>query len=448
MTNVKKGSAARVRTRDTLRPSGRFGSWASGPAANSSNQSLYLSPLGAQEVMSDVVQTSFEARRSSGEVMFNPMQQTRLIVTSSSVSPITVQISPPNLVGQRYGYNGDYLLARVGGSFSTDPQRVTYGLIPKKLTNLPVGRAIAEACTKAIRPPSEASLLVSLAEMDKTGRLVPDLLRNWSTLFQRLNQDVRITRHLTELQSAKRLSTRNLAALERTVTETWLSMRFGVRPLIMDTLGVLKAMNGSYDSEEAVRLTSRGKADVAESDVQSVEWYDGPSYRDYVTISRHHSLKVRAMSLWEVRMDMLRNAGVSLSAVPEAIIDLVKFSFVLNWVINVNDFFAALGALADPALHNLGGCYVVEETIQSIWQCTGSMYPSTTYAVERPCSGIVQATLVEKRRTPAQLNQQMKLVVRADPMKFTRDLRLLDAVALLRQQLRGRNVRGLAKVLG
>lgn len=448
MTKVKRDSTARVRTRDNLQPPGRYGIWAQGPVANYSDQSLYLSPLGEQEVMTDVVQAGFHARRASGEVMFNPMSQTRLAVTSSSVSPITRQISPPNAIGQKYGYNGDYLLARVGGNHSTDPQRVTYGLIPQRLTTLPVDRAVAEACTKAIRPPSEASLLVSLAEMDKTRRLVPDLLRNWSTLFKRLNTDVKVTRHLTELQQAGRLSARNLKALERSATESWLAIRFGVRPLIMDTLGVLKAINGTYDSEEAIRLTSRGKAFVAESDVKNVEWYDGPSYRDYITISRHHSLSVRAMSLWEVRMDMLRNAGVSLAAVPEAAIDLVTFSFVLNWVVNVNDFFAALGALADPALQNLGGCYVVEETIQTIWQCTGSMYPSTLYVVERPCSGIVQATRVERRRTPAQLNKQMKLVVRADPMKFTRDLRLLDAVALLRQQLRGRNVRGLAKVLG
>jgi hypothetical protein len=54
--------------------------------------------------------------------------------------------------------------------------------------------------------------------------------------------------------------------------------------------------------------------------------------------------------------------------------------------------------------------------------------------------------LVEKRRVPAQLSNLMKLVVRADPKKFTKDLRLLDAVALFRQQLRGRNVQALAKI--
>lgn len=448
MTTLKKDKQVRVRTRDELQASGRFGVWASGPKVNSSVSALFLCPQGKMEVMTDVVQADFKKRISSGEVIFNPMNSTRVEMKSSSVSPITQQITPADWAGQRYGYNGDYLLARVGGSTSEDLRRLSSGIYPKRLATLPVDRAVAEACTKAIRPPSEASLLVTLAEMDKTRRLVPDLLLNWSSLFRRLNRDVGLTRHLTELQSAKRLSASNLRALERSATETWLAMRFGVRPLIMDTLGVLKAIKGSYDSKEDVRLTSRGKSFVAESAVENVEWYDGASYRDYITISKHHSLQVRAMSLWEVRMDMLRNAGVSLAAVPEAAIDLVRFSFVLNWVINVNDFFAALGAQADPALRNLGGCYVVQEEISTTWQCTGSAYPSSTYIVARQCNGIVQSTVVEKRRIPAQLTQQLKLVVRADPMKFTRDLRLLDATALLRQQLRGRNIRGLSKILG
>lgn len=448
MTTLTKGKQVRVRTRDELQASGRYGTWASGPRANYSDSALFLCPQGKQEVMTDVVQANFKKRISSGEVIFNPMNSTRIEMQSSSVSPITLQTSPAQFVGQRYGYNGDYLLARVGGTSTTDLRQLSQGVSPKKITQLPSDRAVAEACTKAIRPPSVASLLVTLAEVDKTRRLVPDLLRNWSTLFQRLNRDVRLTRHLTELQSAKRLSAGNLKALERSVTETWLAMRFGVRPLIMDTLGVLKAIEGSYDSQKDIRLTSRGQSFVAESAVENVSWYDGPSYYDLITISKHHSLQVRAMSLWEVRMDALRNAGVSLAAVPEAMIDLVRFSFVLNWVVNVNDFFAALGAQADPALHNLGGCYVVQEEISTTWQCTGSVYPSSIYVVERPCSGIVQSTSVERRRIPAQLTQQMKLVVRADPMKFTKDLRLLDAVALLRQQLRGRNTRALSKVLG
>lgn len=446
MKQIAKRSEARVRTRDNLRAPGRFGTWASSPGTSWSDANLYLSPLGEQELMTDVVQANFKARISQGEVIFNPMQQTRIVTTSMSVSPITRVIQAGATFGKRYGYNGDYLLMKIGGSHTTAPGGITHGLIPKRLTTLPSDRAIAEASTKAIRPPSEASLLVTLAEMDKTRRLVPDLLHSWSSLFQRLNRDVRLSRYVTALQSAKRLSISNLKNLERSAVETWLAMRFGVRPLVMDTLGVLKAVNTAYDDANDVRLTSRGKSFVAESDVQNVKWFDGPSYYDEVTISRHHSLQVRAMSLWEVRMDLLRNAGVSPAAVPEALIDLVRFSFVLNWVINVNDFFAALGAMADPDLHNLGGCYVLTEEIQSVWQCTSSVYPSSVYVVERPCSGVVQSVLVEKRRVPAQLSKLMKLVVRADPKKFTRDFRLLDAVALFRQQLRGRNVRALAKL--
>lgn len=135
---------------------------------------------------------------------------------------------------------------------------------------------------------------------------------------------------------------------------------------------------------------------------------------------------------------MANQSGLSLTQVPEAAIDLVTFSFVLNWVVNVNDFFAALGSFISPGTKSLGGCYVVERLNTSTWQCTGTTSTDPYYAVKRQTVGIITAVTEEKYRVvglPAP-----KLVVRADPFRFLTDGRLVDAIALLRQQTRGRNV--------
>jgi len=435
---VSRTSHPRERTDNKLVAAATLSWWGSGPVNNGGGLYGYTSPQGEQRGMTDVVQDDFKHRIASGEVIFNPMSSYRWTLTSVGQNLITEQVSPSYAAGQKYGYNGDYFLGHIGGIVPTQATAMHSALKPTSIETMPYNRAIAEAVTGAQRYPSDANLLVSLAEADKTRRLVPDLLNNWKRLFQRLNQDVKLSRHMSELQSAKRVSAANLKSLERTATETWLAIRFGVRPLIMDTLGVLKAMKQSYENSP-VRITQRGKSVESISDVQNAFFDDGPFYRVNYTRSRNHSLNVRAMNLWEVKMDMLRNAGVSLSAIPEAYIDLVRFSFVVNWVINVNDFFASLGAIADPGLTSLGGCYVLEESITSTWQVTSDIHTRPDFVLLQGTQGLINSASVYKTRLVGLPSP--KLVVRADPLRFTRDLRLLDAVALLRQQLRGRNVK-------
>lgn len=437
-------SNPRVRSKDNLTPASPFSWWGSGPVSNGGGQYGFLSPLGEQEGMTDVVQHAFKKRIALGEVIFNPMTYYRLSTQSIGQNLVLEQQTPTYAIGQKYGYTGDYFLSKIGGVTPVASTAVLPGLIPKELNTMPYDRAIAEAATQAWRYPSEANMLVTLAEMDKTRRLVPDLLTNWKKLFQRLNQDVKLSRHLSELQVARKVSAANLRTLIRSAEETWLALRFGVRPLIMDTLGVLKAVKQTY-KDSPVRFTQRGHSVVALSDVVNTFFMDGPSYRVDYTQSRQHTLDIRAMNLWEVKMDMLRNAGVSLAAIPEAVIDLARFSFVLNWVVNVNDFFASLGASVDPALKSLGGCYMMREEILSTWQITGDTYTDSTYAILTPSQGLITSSVIRKTRVVGLPSP--KLVVRADPLKFTRDLRLLDASALLSQQLRGRNVKLLSRIL-
>lgn len=444
MTNTKpKAAYSRLRSRGEFAPASLIQEKAvaglTGGETWVANRG-YCNPTGEVEVMSDVVVPGFNRRVADGEILFNPMSQIRRSLTGSSQGAKVTRVKNDAAKGQTYETLGNSLLQIVGGYVSASTSSPT--LMPTQaLSASECNRAIVEACTKAQRPPSDASLLVTLAEMDKTRRLVPDLLHNWSELFRKLNQVPMASRRLTTNQVAVKDAAYKFKAFEHSLTETWLALRFGVRPLIMDTLGLIKAVNRTYDAEP-VRVTQRGHANVSASSSQVLVSTIGISTQT-ITQSNNDEFDVRAMMLWELVMDRLRNSGVSLANIPEAAIDLVRFSFVLNWVVNVNDFFASLGAVADPGLKDRGGCYVQRRTTTSTWQATSTVSNDpTTWAITRPTVGVITSTIAETRRVVGL--KSPGLVVRAAPLRFLGDARLVDAIALLRQQTRGRNVRYLS----
>jgi hypothetical protein len=236
----------------------------------------------------------------------------------------------------------------------------------------------------------------------------------------------------------------DLSETERTLVTTWLIVRFGLRPLVADTLALMKMLNKAYDANP-VRLTQRGSSLASMGWTASFELPYGLSTVGF-TQSYTENIHVRAMQLWECKLTRARDAGFSLSAVPEAAIDLVRFSFVVNWVVNLNDFFSAMGSFLDPGIKSVGGCYVLTEEQSSVWQATNTRITSGSpdWQVTRQVQGHVMMSRTRKRRFVGLPSP--KLVVRADALKFLNDPRLVDAIALLAQQLRGRNVSILARL--
>lgn len=421
----------RMRVDDQLGASAPLWDIGAGPVNNYSVVSGYCPPQGIVRTMSDIVVPQFRRRSAEGEVFFNPMSSTRAEFTSNSDSGVVRQVTPAWAAGQTYRAGGDYLSYLLGGS-STPVSKIPE---PVRLASLPVDAAVIEACTKAAARPSDASLLVTIAETQKTLRMLPGALHSWRGFLQRLNTVG--PRNWDELG---RNTLRQLKAHERMLTEFWLQARFGLRPLVMDTLGALKAVQRVYD-DKLVRQTARGHATFSVSDVVS-DFYGGLQQRSYTRTTRNE-VSVRAMSLWEGGLYLGDQLGLSARNVPEAVIDLTRFSFVVNWLVNVNDFARSLGSAFDSGFRTLGGCHVVTVSNSTVWQFTGSDTTSDpTYEVASDASGIATAVREERWRVPGL--KAPKLALRADPYRFLTDLRLLDAATLLSQQLRRRNVRVLA----
>jgi len=409
------------------------------PAGTFVTNEGYASRTGRVEAMIDTVTPNFHKRINSGEVIFNSMSQLTQELSGNSSGPSLVWTANDAAKGTTYDVSGNWLLMLVGGKAQlSDTQARLRPTLRGNETD--IQRAVSEASTKAHTPPSQADILVSLAEAHKTMRLVPDLLNNWSSLFRTFSRRVSATGNKsrqTLVKESFEQSASNLRTLERVATETWLAMRFGVRPLVMDTLGVLKALSGE-NGDKPIRLTQRGKAGLTSSETVTFSGTYGVVTAQ-IREERNLNVQVRAMSLMEVRLTKLRDMGVSLAAIPEAAIDLVSFSFVLNWVINVNDFFASLGTALDPGIIELGGCYVREVNSSSLWTPIATTSTEPRFSITKQLDGFIFATETDKRRIVGL--EAPKLAVRARPFKFLTDWRLVDAIALLRTVTRGRNLR-------
>lgn len=358
--------------------------------------------VGEVRVMADLTTPKFRKRQGDGEVFFNPMDQVRTTIDDST-SGFGSRVINKSSSAYDTTYNSTEgvvpcaLRMSASSSDGTVPRGWHgYAIQPVVLNALPTSRAVSEACTKAGGLPSQANLLVTAAEYRQLLSLAPDLLRSWSRFFRRINDQ------RSRIQVAPRDSTgksRNLGGQApvrflrdqwRDVVQVWLLSRFGIRPLVMETMGVLSAIERLHDQHD--RFTSRGSSSAKASESYTGSVRFGVADIQFAT-SVHNEVHVRAMQLFEGQLTLAKNIGLGLSSIPEAAIDLVRFSFVLNWVVNVNDFFRALGRFADPSFKSLGSCYVVDETYSTVWQATGAVSNNLSYVRRGSCPrpGITKA---------------------------------------------------------
>lgn len=308
------------------------------------------------------------------------------------------------------------------------------------LSSSQMRRAETEAASKAAVLPSDSQLLVTLAEFMQVVRLFPDIVRGFAELLAKINT--------AYAKGARRSVWRNLKDELDFLQNLWLASRFGLRPLIADSAGMLQALS-KLSAGSLQRVTQRGHVSVDGSSSSTGTLNYGVTSTP-VTEMTTDQYSVRAMTLWEAHITILDDLGVNLANVPLAVIDLTRFSFVLNWIVNVNEFAAAVGALIQPGWSRLGGCMVGRRETATIYQTIGSttVAPdfSSIYTPERDFELNLVAGKRAVTRVPGAPKASFSL--RADPFRWTTDWRLLDAAALLGQNVRGRGVQRMLRLLG
>jgi hypothetical protein len=138
-------------------------------------------------------------------------------------------------------------------------------------------------------------------------------------------------------------------------------------------------------------------------------------------------------------LDLPSTLGVDGAGLLSTPWELIPFSFVADWFINVGDF---LGAMVPYLSKNpIGTWYTVKRTQTRVWKITSTtaVNPSS-YTIVRPANEIRAMTLITKYRVPGLPAPSLTLKPQAI-RSIINDLRIIDAMALACQQL-GRALKG------
>lgn len=338
--------------------------------------------------------------------------------------------------GDQYEGTGNWVKYLASAQLAVDGQKVCHPGLESSWGNPRCQMAIAEASTKAQRVPSDANFLVTLAELKKTRDMLPNLLSSWTGFFNRLS-DKRFW-SARERAKGKNVAsgTNTLVDLADQVNTTYLMARFGLRPLLMDSEGVLKAIQRQLGLALRERHTSRGSVSYTERNTGNTVAAVGILRVPY-TFDHAQTVEIRAMQAWEAAVDALRDAGLALEHIPEAAIDLVRYSFVVNWVVNLNDYASALANMYhQPHWQSLGSCMAARHEAVTTVYISGNAYVTqpATYELQTQPSGIASCTMLSKARSVGLPTPT--LTVRARPLRWMEDARLVDAIGLLRNALR------------
>lgn len=401
--------------------------------------------------MNDTVTRPFAKAQGEGQVVFSAMDSYDLTISGSSDSGAAVMdIAPPANAGNLHITSGNWLSYLI----RTGPLRKRIdkdGNVLPVLTGISSSdevRVLAEASTRACSLPSDAQLLVSMAEFMQVVRLLPSIIQSFTSMLAKINNRYARAARRNSWGSDGRTIVANLANEVDFLSNLWLATRFGIRPTVSDAVGMYKALQ-RLRTGELVRITSRGAAQLNVGGQSNGDLSYG-ILRHPASESTSDSFSVRAMTLFAARLGVLDDLGINLANVPLAVVDLTRFSFVLNWMVNVNEFASAMGTAVQPGWDSLGGCVVRRRETSTLYQITGSSYIlpayTSTYAITKSMSGSLSTVERVVRRVPGA--PIPSLTVRADPFRWTRDARLIDAVTLFRQQVRGRGVNRMLALAG
>jgi hypothetical protein len=202
--------------------------------------------------------------------------------------------------------------------------------------------------------PILAQSLVAVAELHKTVSLLESALKslaliargarsgNWSLVLRGIKgqkfdpNQLRSSRTLFSKMSKGKDQSSSSAAASR-----WLELRYGWTPLVMDIQGIMKAL-ASRMAGYLPRHTARGHSSstvISEKDFSE-------DYAGYGTQSFHfvisHEVKCRAYCLFAEDLTTRSYRDFGIVDLPLAAWELVPFSFVIDWFVNVGNWIEAI----------------------------------------------------------------------------------------------------------
>lgn len=408
----------RSRSRDTIKAvplTGEFLAFTNyldcniSPSWHASALSNLTDTVGRREVMHDFVTSGFYRRRARGDVVFNDMYHEILEIFPAVGQDGGVRDTFEQCAGTSNPFKNAWKTSGVGRSIFSSFLNTSTTHIGGSISNAQISRAIAEATTEclAARARVDSNLYESLAQMNKTLGVFHGILQNGLGLIS---------------------SKRKLLQRAKDSANGYLAYRYGLKPLMTDIETVIRALN---ESVGRVRITSRGFSSAVETGPPStVE--KGIAGMQYVTFTSvvNETATIRAMSLDEIRASFLSNSGFHTKGLVTLPWELLPYSFVVDWFVNVSDFINSLVPVY--GLTQLGSCLVTERSRDLTIVAHNARPVSSSYTMISPFGGSKSATY--KTRSRVRLGSP-ELTLRPS-FGFENLTRCADAASLLVGRLR------------
>lgn len=388
----------RHRTQGGLLPISTSWVWSANNGSSPENNSATAQARsGTVREMNDVVTPSFRLLRAKGEIINTPMDW-----YSDTFSGGDTGWRIRRYLGQdQYGVD-IYSTGDCGGNWNI----VQYGIPLHLDVGLTDIKSEAITAARAGISSPEVQGLVSAIELKKTLKMLANPMKG-----------------LREYIFSRKSHRKGSPPLWEVARDSWLEYRYGWRPFMMEADAILQSLGKEYSKRQTSRAT---RADTGNATSTWTASSGGLNMTFETTTTR--TLKVRAGVLYEHRGSFDQTYGLRLSDIPSAAWELVPYSFVVDWFVNVGDFIESITPKAG-VLH-LAEFVTVSETLDTDRRAVNVALAG--FEVMRNTSGSDRRITKSFARIPSL--PQPSLSVSLGPLRtLFDDQRELDALALLTQ---------------
>lgn len=239
------------------------------------------------------------------------------------------------------------------------------------------GRLAIEIWTKALakRGDGKANYLETLAELDQAWRMVGSPFENLTALIKTLRRNGKRSKGYEKVAADSK------AYIQFTSAE-WLRFRYGISPVISDVKAMLEALETVYSKGPRV-FTARAVGQLFDRKISSGS-IDSTTFKCDYQVTTAHTVKAKAYWYDRYTRSIWNDLGFSIQNISGLAWELTRYSFVLDWFVNVGDVIYA--NVPRVTYEPLGGQLVVREQkdtfyfptaftnkLPALWNLTGGV---------------------------------------------------------------------------